>query len=112
MAGIALVMFPLNLLLAGKSPSRALLSALLFGLPALLAGWTPKDRKPGRSGAPKRMPHRAKVGLGIFAAVLLCVMFVEDVCDGGFGIAITNMVGFILVILVATLGYKLGYLKF
>ena len=45
---VALVMFPLNFLWVGQSPLHAAVSSLLFGLPALLSAWTPKERRTGR----------------------------------------------------------------
>lgn len=55
---VALVMFPLNFLWVGQSPLHAAVSSLLFGLPALLSAWTPKER---RTGQAQRIPWDCRV---------------------------------------------------
>lgn len=149
---VTLVMFPLNLLWVGQPPLRAFVSSLLFGLPALLSAWTPKERRTdrrtesavrtesagysksaGRDESPVRaessvradsVVHSAparrksllskvalsKVALGI-AVLVLATMLVYDIATEGVAVGVTKAIGFGLLILVAALGYRLGYLK-
>lgn len=69
---VALVMFPLNFLWVGQSPLHAAVSSLLFGLPALLSAWTPKERRTGRRnesrGTAVCAQSRRCAGAGIHAA--------------------------------------------
>ena len=196
---VALVMFPLNFLWVGQSPLHAAVSSLLFGLPALLSAWTPKERRTGRrnespgtavcaqsrrcagagihaasagridsaANAGAAMPagsarcsesagHAGTVGgresaghagaerfgesaahpescgrtasadgiepvrrksllskaaLGI-AFCVLAAMLTYDIVIEGVAVGVTKSVGFVLLILVAALGSRLGYLKF
>lgn len=114
MAAVALVMFPLNLLLVGHSPAFALVRSLLFGLPALLTVWVPRERRSATAeGKPARQLSRpAKIACGVTAVVVPGAMFVHDACSEGLGVGITNAVGFVLLICVAVVGYKCGYLKY
>lgn len=113
MAAVTLVMFPVNLLLIGKSPLYALVRSLFFGLPALLTAWTPKERRPaGEGGKPiKQLSRAAKIVWGVIAAVVLAAMFVHTACTEGIGAGVTDALGFLLIILVAAVGYRYGYLK-
>lgn len=114
MVAVVLVMFPLNLLLVGHSPAFALVRSLLFGLPALLTAWVPRERRHAAADdKPARQLSRpAKVACGVIAVVVLGAMFVHDACSEGLGVGITNAVGFLLLICVAVVGYKCGYLKY
>lgn len=120
---VTLVMFPLNLLWVGQPPLRAFVNSLLFGLPALLSVWTPKERRTGRRAesavrtestdhvAPaRRKSLLSKVALGI-AVLVLATMLVYDIATEGVAVGVTKAIGFGLLILVAALGYRLGYLK-
>lgn len=113
MAAVTLVMFPVNLFLIGKSPLYALVRSLFFGLPALLTAWTPKERRPAKDGGKpvKRLSHAAKIVWGVIAAVVLAAMFAHDVYTEGIGVGVTNALGFLLIVLVAAVGYRIGYLK-
>ena len=135
---VALVMFPLNLLWVGQSPLHAAVSSLLFGLPALLTAWTPKGRCAGGRAESRRaagntgfrtrtvLPDHtvpadrtepagrksllAKVALGI-AFFVLAAMLAYDISTEGIAVGVTKAVGFGLLILLAAVGYRLGYLK-
>ena len=172
---VALVMFPLNFLWVGQSPLHAAVSSLLFGLPALLSAWTPKERRTGRRnesrGTAVCAQSRRCAGAGIHAApagridsaanagaampagverfgesaahpescgrtasadgteparrksllskaalgIAFCVlaaMLAYDIVTEGVAVGVTKSVGFVLLILVAALGSRLGYLKF
>ena len=162
---VALVMFPLNFLWVGQSPLHAAVSSLLFGLPALLSAWTPKERRTGRRnesrGTAVCAQSRRCAGAGIHAAsagridsaaerfgesvvhpescgrtasadgieparrksllskaalgIAFCVlaaMLAYDIVTEGVAVGVTKSVGFFLLILVAALGSRLGYLKF
>lgn len=116
MVAVALVMFPLNLLLVGKPPVHAMVRSLLFGLPALLVAWAPKERRRGRRKGDGHKPagkitQTSKVVWGAIAVAVLGAMFVHDACAEGVGVGIANAVGFALILLVGIVGYKLGYLK-
>lgn len=127
MAVVVLVMFPLNLLWVGKSQSQAFISSLLCALPALLVAWSPRGRRSGRRAKPAReklsgakpaeekpagkKPRLSIVVLGICLAVLVA-MLTYDICTGGVAVGITKAIGFAMLILVAAVGYKFGYLKF
>ena len=154
---VALVMFPLNLLWVGQPPLHAAVSSLLFGLPALLSAWTPRERRTGRrtesqgtavcaksrrcaesgmhtepagridsaadaesdvhagsadradSARRKSLLSKAALGIGFF---VLAAMLAYDVSTEGVAVGVTKAVGFVLLILVAAVGYRLGYLKF
>lgn len=117
MLAVALVMFPLNLLLVGKPPLHTMVRSLLFGLPALLVAWTPKERRRGRRKGDGHKPagkitQTSKIVWGAIAVAVLGAMFVHDACAEGVGVGIANAVGFTLILLVGILGYKLSYLKF
>ena len=104
---VALVMFPLNLLWVGQSPLHAAVSSLLFGLPALLTAHTvPADRTEPAG----RKSLLAKVALGI-AFFVLAAMLAYDISTEGIAVGVTKAVGFGLLILLAAVGYRLGYLK-
>lgn len=131
-------MFPLNLLWVGQSPLHAAVSSLLFGLPALLTAWTPKGRCAGGRAESRRAagntgfrtctgrPDRtvpadrtepagrksllAKVALGI-AFFVLAAMLAYDISTEGVAVGVTKAVGFGLLILLAAVGHRLGYLK-
>ena len=180
-------MFPLNFLWVGQSPLHAAVSSLLFGLPALLSAWTPKERRTGRRnesrGTAVCAQSRRCAGAGIHAApagridsaanagaampagvarcsesagragaerfgesaahpescgrtasadgteparrksllskaalgIAFCVlaaMLAYDIVTEGVAVGVTKSVGFVLLILVAALGSRLGYLKF
>lgn len=159
---VALVMFPLNLLWVGQPPLHAAVSSLLFGLPALLSAWTPKERRTGRrtesqgtavceksrrcaesagridyaahagpdahagsdvhagsdahagsadrvgSARRKSLLSKAALGIGFF---VLAAMLAYDVSTEGVAVGVTKAVGFVLLILVAAVGYRLGHLK-
>ena len=130
---VALAMFPLNLLWVGQSPLHAAVSSLLFGLPALLTAWTPKGRCAGGRAESRRAagntgfrtctgrPDRtvpedravlplAKVALGI-AFFVLAAMLAYDISTEGVAVGVTKAVGFGLLILLAAVGHRLGYLK-
>lgn len=134
---VALAMFPLNLLWVGQSPLHAAVSSLLFGLPALLTAWTPKGRCAGGraesrraagntgfrtcTGADRTVPEDrtepagrksllAKVALGI-AFFVLAAMLAYDISTEGVAVGVTKAVGFGLLILLAAVGHRLGYLK-
>lgn len=153
---VALVMFPLNLLWVGQPPLHAAVSSLLFGLPALLSAWTPKERRTGRrteslgtavceksrrsaesagridyaahagsdvhagsdahagsadrvgSARRKSLLSKAALGIGFF---VLAAMLAYDVSTEGVAVGVTKAVGFVLLILVAAVEYRLGHLK-
>lgn len=131
MAVVVLVMFPLNLLWVGKSQSQAFISSLLCALPALLVAWSPRGRRSGRRAKPAgeklsgakpageklaeekpagKKPRLSIVVLGICLAVL-AAMLAYDICTDGVAVGITKAIGFAMLILVAAVGYKFGYLK-
>ena len=166
---------------------HAAVSSLLFGLPALLSAWTPKERRTGRRnesrGTAVCAQSRRCAGAGIHAApagridsaanagaampagvarcsesagragaerfgesaahpescgrtasadgteparrksllskaalgIAFCVlaaMLAYDIVTEGVAVGVTKSVGFVLLILVAALGSRLGYLKF
>ena len=177
---VALVMFPLNFLWVGQSPLHAAVSSLLFGLPALLSAWTPKERRTGRRNESRgtavcaqsrrcagagihaapagRIDSAANAGAAMPAGVARCsesagragaerfgesaahpescgrtasadgteparrksllskaalgAMLAYDIVTEGVAVGVTKSVGFVLLILVAALGSRLGYLKF
>lgn len=113
MAAVTLVMFPVNLLLIGKPPVYALVRSLFFGLPALLTAWTPKERRTAQDGGKpaKRLSRASKIVGGVIAAVVLTAMFIHTACTEGIGAGVTDALGFLLIVLVAAVGYRFGYLK-
>ena len=128
---VALVMFPLNLLWVGQSPLHAAVSSLLFGLPALLTAWTPKGRCAGgraesrraagntgfrtRTGRPDRTVPEDRAVLPDHTVPAdrtePAAMLAYDISTEGIAVGVTKAVGFGLLILLAAVGYRLGYLK-
>ena len=49
---------------------------------------------------------------GLFCAAVLAAMLAYDIVTEGVAVGVTKAVGFVLLILVAALGSRLGYLKF